>query len=66
MKTTDFYPQLLLTLSRRKIAIVSIAPELIVDADTRTNWHFATSSPIPLSPVHSSLPADTFSEDEDT
>ena len=64
-KTTDFYPQPLLKLSRRKTAIVSIDPEPIVDADTRVDWHFATSSPIPLSPVQSSLPVDTFSEEED-
>ena len=69
-KTTDFYPQPLLRLSRRKTAIVSIDPEPIVDADSHANWHFATSSPIPLltvppSPVQSSLAVDIFSEEYD-
>ena len=64
-KTIDFYPQPLLRLSRRKTAIVSIDPEPIVNADTRADWHFAASSPIPLSPVQSSLPVDAFSEEDE-
>jgi len=57
-------------LSRRKTAIVSIDPEPIVNAGTCADWHFATSSPIPLShvppsPVQSLLPVDTFSEENE-
>ena len=58
-------PNTLLKLSRRKTAIVSIDPEPIVDADTRADWHFATSSPIPLSPVQSSLSVDIFGEEDE-
>ena len=64
---TNIYPQPLLRLSRSKTTIVNIDPEPMLDAGTQADWVFAASSPVPLSPVQSSLPVpvDTFSEEDE-